>query len=63
MEAWMEDYEKLKKLKEELEELKKHNPSHCYGREGFIDHSMPVHVYERIEEIESEIASIEKKKE
>jgi hypothetical protein len=55
------DDKKLSKLKEELEELKKHNPSHCHGREGFIDHNMPVKVYERIEELEEEIKKLEEK--
>jgi hypothetical protein len=55
----MDNAEKIKKLKEELEELQKHNPSHCHDKEGFIDHNMPVHVYERIEEIEDELKKLE----
>lgn len=50
---------KLKKLKEELDELKKHGPSHCHGREGYIDHNMPVNMYQRIEDLEEEIKKLE----
>lgn len=55
----MDRNQKLKELKEELRELKKHNPSHCHGKEGFIDHNMPVKVYQRIEDIEEEIRQLE----
>ena len=56
----MDKEQKLKELKDELNELKKHNPSHCHGREGFVDHNMPVKVYQRIEDIEDEIQKLEK---
>lgn len=55
----MDKAQRIQQLKDELEELKKHNPSHCHGKEGFIDHNMPVHVYQRIEDIEDEIKKME----
>jgi len=35
----MNKEERLKELKAKLEELKKRDPSHCFGKEGFIGHT------------------------
>jgi len=32
----------------------------CHDREGFIDHNMPVKVYQRIEDLEEQIKELEK---
>lgn len=52
--------EKLKKLKKELADLKARDPSHC-AEKTFIDHPIPPELFQKIEDLEEEIESIEKK--
>jgi len=55
--------EKLKELKAKLEELKKRDPSHCSGTEGFVGHtghSMSPELFQQIEALEEEIRKLEK---
>lgn len=59
----MDKQEKLEKLKAKLDELKKRDPSHCSGTEGFIGHtghSMSPELFEQIETLEEEIKNLEK---
>jgi len=51
---------KIEKLKAELEELKKRDPSHCYGREGHIPHSMTPELFQQIEDLEEKIKELER---
>jgi len=60
----MKKEDKLKDLTAKLEELKKRDPSHCYGKEGFIGHtghSMSPELFQQIEELETQIKKLEKK--
>lgn len=55
--------EKLKELKEKLEELKSRDPSHCSGKEGFVGHtghSMSPELFQEIEKLEEEIKILKK---
>jgi len=48
--------EKLARLEQDLKDLKKSLPEHCYGKNGYIDyHSAPVSLWQKIEALEEEI--------
>ena len=51
--------QRLDALKDRLDELKKHDPSHCSDRGTFTPHSIPPQVYQKIEEVEDEIKALE----
>jgi len=53
--------ERLRELKEKLEDLKKRNPAHCSGTATFVGtaHSMPPTLYAQIEELEEQIKGLE----
>ncbi len=60
----MDKQEKLKELKEKLEELKSRDPSHCSGTESFVGHTghaMSPELFQQIEALEEEIKKLEKK--
>jgi hypothetical protein len=62
--VFMGKQEKLKELKEKLEELKGRDPSHCSGTETFVGHtghSMSPELFQQIEALEEEIKKLEKK--
>jgi len=59
----MNKEERLKELEAKLEELKKRDPSHCSGREGFVGHSghsMSPELFQQIEILEGEIKELKK---
>lgn len=54
----MEKEKRLAELKTRLKELQKLDPSHCYGKNGFIPHSMTPEHYQKVEDIEQEIKEL-----
>jgi hypothetical protein len=50
---------KLEQLKARLQELRKHDPSHCSGTRSFTPHSIPPALFREIEEIEEQIKALE----
>jgi hypothetical protein len=55
--------EKLRELKEKLEDLKKRNPAHCSGTATYVGtaHSMPRGLYAQIEELEEQIKALDER--
>ncbi len=59
----MSKEDRLKELEAKLEELKKRDPSHCSGTEGFVGHtghSMSPELFQQIETLEGEIKELKK---
>jgi hypothetical protein len=54
-----ENETRLAKLEEDLKELEKTLPEHCFGTTGYINrhHATPEH-WQKIEDIEEEIAKL-----
>ena len=51
--------QRLAELRERLDELRKHDPSHCSGTGSFTGHSIPPELLQKIEETEDQIKAIE----
>ena len=49
---------RLAALEEELKDLKKRNPAHCSGTGSFVGHQMTPALFQKIEDLEEEIARL-----